>query len=99
MKTTRRTFAALPLAALPLAATSLLAGRAAQAAIDNSAIGQPGFREHKATYGLVYRLPKDVNDVLDAATLGAAGYTAALSLDAMELNGLTPDAGPVAPLW
>ena len=34
-------------------------------AIDNSAIGQPGFREHKATYGLVYRLPKDVTDVLD----------------------------------
>lgn len=60
MKTTRRTFAALP-----LAAGGLLASRMAQAAIDNSAIGQPGFREHKATYGLVYRLPKDVNDVLD----------------------------------
>lgn len=60
MNINRRTFAALP-----LAAGSLLASRAAQAAIDNSAIGQPGFREHKATYGLVYRLPKDVNDVLD----------------------------------
>ena len=60
MRTTRRTFAALP-----LAAGALLASRAARAAIDNSAIGQPGFREHKATYGLVYRLPKDVNDVLD----------------------------------
>jgi len=34
-------------------------------AIDNSAIGQPEFREHKATYGLVYRLPKDVTDILD----------------------------------
>ena len=34
--------------------------------------------------------------LLDAATVGAAGYTAALSLDAMEHNGLTPDAGPVA---
>lgn len=33
--------------------------------IDNSSIGQPAFREHKATYGLVYRLPKDVTDVLD----------------------------------
>ena len=33
--------------------------------IDNSAIGQPEFREHKATYGLVYRLPKDVTDILD----------------------------------
>ena len=60
MKTTRRTFAALP-----LAAGGLLATRLAQAAIDNSAIGQPGFREHKATYGLVYRLPKAVNDVVD----------------------------------
>lgn len=35
-------------------------------AIDNSAIGQPDFRAHKATYGVVYTLPKDVNDVLDA---------------------------------
>ena len=34
-------------------------------AIDNSSIGQPEFREHKATYGVVYRLPKDVTDVLD----------------------------------
>lgn len=34
-------------------------------AIDNGAIGKPEFREHKATYGLVYRLPKDVTDVLD----------------------------------
>jgi len=33
--------------------------------IDNSAIGKPEFREHKATYGVVYRLPKDVTDVLD----------------------------------
>ena len=33
---------------------------------------------------------------LDAATLGVAGYTAALALDVMELNGLTPAAGPVA---
>ena len=44
-----------------------LAGSLASVAqtIDNSAIGQPAFREHKATYGLVYRLPKDVTDVLD----------------------------------
>ncbi len=34
-------------------------------AIDNSAIGKPEFREHKATYGLVYRLPKDVTNILD----------------------------------
>jgi len=40
------------------------AGAWAQA-MDNSAIGQPQFREHKATYGVVYRLPKDVTDILD----------------------------------
>ena len=34
-------------------------------AIDNSAIGKPEFREHKATYGLVYRLPKNVTDILN----------------------------------
>ncbi|MES2529643.1 MAG: hypothetical protein V4636_01300 [Pseudomonadota bacterium] len=35
-------------------------------AIDNSAIGQAEFRAHKTTYGVVYKLPKEVNDVLDA---------------------------------
>lgn len=34
--------------------------------IDNSAIGQLNFREHKATYGLVYKLPQEVNDELNA---------------------------------
>ena len=39
----------------------------AQKAIDNSSISPPiGFRKHVATYGLVYRLPKEVTDVLDA---------------------------------
>lgn len=42
----------------------------------------------------VMRLPQGL-DLLDAATLGAAGYTAGLSLHLMELNGLTPDRGPV----
>ena len=41
-------------------------GTPSAGAIDNSSIGKPEFREHKATYGLVYRLPKDVTDVLDA---------------------------------
>ena len=42
---------------------------------------------------------------LAAATLGAAGYTAALSLDVMEHNGLAPDADVVKwqrriePIW
>ena len=44
---------------------------------------------------MVLPLPAGLS-LLDAATLGAAGYTAALSLDAMEHNGLTPEAGPVA---
>ncbi len=34
--------------------------------IDNSALAPPAFRKHVATYGVVYRLPKEVNDVLDA---------------------------------
>ena len=40
-------------------------GTTIASAVDNSSIGKPEFREHKATYGLVYRLPKDVTDVLD----------------------------------
>jgi len=47
-------------AALGIAATA-----ASAQGIDNSSIGKPEFREHKATYGVVYRLPKDVTDVLD----------------------------------
>jgi hypothetical protein len=39
-------------------------------AIDNSAIGKPEFRPHTATYGVVYRLPKDVTDVLDTRING-----------------------------
>ncbi|CAN5186923.1 hypothetical protein BH10PSE17_BH10PSE17_28010 [soil metagenome] len=34
--------------------------------IDNGALDSPTFRAHVATYGVVYRLPKDVTDVLDA---------------------------------
>ena len=43
----------------------------------------------------VLPLPETLG-LLDAATLGVAGYTTALAIDAMELNGLTPDAGPIA---
>jgi len=56
------------LAALGLFATSFAARAAAP--IDNSALEQPGFREHKATYGVVYRLPQEVNAVLDARING-----------------------------
>lgn len=44
--------------------TSTLTGVTASA-IDNSMLDQPGFREHKATYGLVYLLPKNVTDTLE----------------------------------
>lgn len=49
---------------------AMAAGAAQAQAIDNSSIGKPEFREHKATYGLVYRLPKDVTDVLGARING-----------------------------
>ncbi|MBI3198828.1 MAG: hypothetical protein HYZ40_15245 [Rhodospirillales bacterium] len=54
------------LAAIALSATALLAVHpaAAQSAIDNSALASPAFREHKRTFGLVYTLPKEVNDLL-----------------------------------
>ena len=60
----------LPLATLGL---SVLAARppAATAVQDNSSLEQPGFREHKATYGVVYRLPQEVNAVLDGKINGA----------------------------
>ena len=56
------------LAALGLFASTFAAQAAAP--IDNSALDQPGVREHKATYGVVYRLPQDVNAVLDAKING-----------------------------
>ena len=59
--------------ALHLAAFGLLATSAAYAAapIDNSALDKPEFRAHKATYGVVYRLPQEVNAILDAKVNGA----------------------------
>ena len=59
----------LPLAALGLSLATLSAACAA-APIDNSALEQPAFREHKTTYGVVYRLPREVNAVLDAKVSG-----------------------------
>ena len=41
----------------------------AQGAIDNSALAAPAFREHKRTFGLVYTLPAEVNELL-ARTIG-----------------------------
>ena len=42
----------------------------AQRAPDNSALSKAEFRAHTRTYGLVYRLPPDVNEVLDAKIRG-----------------------------
>ena len=59
--------------------------------------------DHDGGYGQFARVPAEWVlplpagiSTLDAATLGVAGYTAALALDVMELNGLNPAAGPVA---
>jgi hypothetical protein len=41
----------------------------AQGAIDNSTLASKEFREHKRTFGLVYTLPAEVNDLL-AKTIG-----------------------------
>jgi putative YhdH/YhfP family quinone oxidoreductase len=43
----------------------------------------------------VVRLPASLS-LEEAATVGVAGYTAALAIDAMQANGWTPAAGPVA---
>ncbi|TAJ91318.1 MAG: hypothetical protein EPO10_19945 [Reyranella sp.] len=57
--------------ALVMAGSALLTAQPAlaQGAIDNSALSSPAFREHKRTFGLVYTLPKEVNDLL-AITIG-----------------------------
>ncbi len=57
--------------ALVMAGSALLASQPAlaQGAIDNSSLSSPAFREHKRTFGLVYTLPKEVNDHL-SITIG-----------------------------
>lgn len=44
---------------------------------------------------LVVKLPTSLS-LLEAGTIGVAGYTAAVAIDAMQLNGLAPGNGPVA---
>ena len=61
----------LPLATLGLSVLCGPAALAATAVQDNSSLEQPGFREHKTTYGVVYRLPQEVNAVLDGKINGA----------------------------
>ena len=55
-----------------------------------------GFAEYlQAPADKVVPLPAGL-PLLEAATVGVAGYTAALAIDAMQANGWTPQAGPVA---
>lgn len=58
-------------AAIAIAGLTLLPSGAvfAQGGIDNSSLSSSTFREHKRTFGLVYTLPKEVNDLL-AITIG-----------------------------
>lgn len=55
-----------------LLAVAVSAGVAAAAdgTIDNSALSKSEFRDHARTFGLVYSLPKNVNDVLDSTIRG-----------------------------
>lgn len=59
------------LALLVAGSTALTAHTAsAQSAIDNSALSSADFRAHKRTFGLVYTLPKEINDILGATVYG-----------------------------
>ena len=62
---------------------------AAQGAIDNSALSGAGFRPHARTFGLVYTLPKEVNDTLGATIGGLLReklLNARLETEAQRLN-------------
>lgn len=54
------------IAAIGFASLALFGAQAANAqrSVDNSSLDSPAFREHKRTFGLVYTLPNDVNDLL-----------------------------------
>jgi len=55
-----------------------------------------GFAQYvQAPADMVVRLPATLS-LQEAGTIGVAGYTAALAIDAMQLNGLAPGSGPVA---
>ncbi len=58
------------LATVAVAAAASMVAFTAHAEIDNSSLSSPGFRPHVRTFGLVYTLPKEVNDTLDLTTKG-----------------------------
>ncbi|MFU1915331.1 hypothetical protein ACLQ9F_01910 [Bordetella avium] len=78
---------------LRLCLTSLFATAAsaamAQNTIDNQALSQAQFREHKTTYGLVYRLPQEANATLDAKIMPKV--KAALLKDGLATEANTPN--------
>ncbi|MCF2521770.1 hypothetical protein [Bradyrhizobium sp. G127] len=57
-------------ATVAVAAAASVFAFSAHAEIDNSSLSAPGFRQHVRTFGLVYTLPKEVNDTLDLTTRG-----------------------------
>jgi hypothetical protein len=58
------------IATVAVAAAASVFAFSAHAEIDNSSLSAPGFRPHVRTFGLVYTLPKEVNDTLDLTTRG-----------------------------
>src|SRR5262249_23048283 len=55
-----------------------------------------GYAEHvRVPADWIVRRPESMT-AFDAMTLGTAGYTAALAIELMQHNGLTPENGPVA---
>lgn len=58
------------LATVAVAAAASVFAFAANAEIDNSSLSAPGFRPHARTFGLVFTLPKEVNDTLDLTVRG-----------------------------
>jgi hypothetical protein len=57
-------------ATVAVAAAASVFAFAAQAEIDNSSLSSTGFRPHTRTFGLVYTLPKETNDILDVTVKG-----------------------------
>ncbi|MEG1201102.1 MAG: hypothetical protein RSD82_02945 [Comamonas sp.] len=62
---TRLILASLVCAASVLSGCASSSNANGTAGIDNSSIGKPDFRQHRTTYGLVYRLPADGTCILD----------------------------------
>ena len=56
--------------ALLAVAASVTFAAAADGTIDNGALSKSEFRDHSRTFGLVYTLPKNVNDLLDVTIRG-----------------------------